>query len=231
MEATPTSPLLPPVRPFAARERSGSSSSKGSDGGSSAASLILPGLKDAVKVPTITSEHQLGLTDLLPPSPMALIHNKSSYIHSPSGLGSPATTSEKSAASLGSLPAANASSASLTLARSYSPSGPSNLSHSASLSHSGLSAQLSTVGPQVLPLDLCNIMSHDATNVQLVRSVNDLTKWLSIIEVGFTTMLEQAAGDSIAEEQEEGAIERDSFTQDMDAWKWDSVTDIVLESS
>lgn len=52
MEATPTSPLLPPVRPFAARERSGSSSSKGSDGGSSAASLILPGLKDAVKVAT-----------------------------------------------------------------------------------------------------------------------------------------------------------------------------------
>lgn len=162
---------------------------------------------------------------------MALIHNKSSYIHSPSGLGSPATTSEKSSVSLGSLPAANASSASLTLARSYSPSGPSNLSHSASLSHSGLSAQLATVGPQVLPLDLCNIMSHDATNVQLVRSVNDLTKWLSIIEVGFTTMLEQAAGDSIAEEQEEGAIERDPFTQDMDAWKWDSVTDIVLESS
>ncbi|KAG2345470.1 hypothetical protein BDR05DRAFT_847015, partial [Suillus weaverae] len=139
------------------------------------------------------------LTDLLPPSPMA-IHNKSSYVHSPSGLGSPATTSEKSSVSLGSIPAANASSASLTLARSHSPSGPSNLSHS------GPSAQLSTVGPQVLPLDLPNIMSHDATNAQLVRSVNDLTKWLSVIEVGFTMMLEQAAGDSIAEEQEEGAI-------------------------
>lgn len=45
-----SSPLLPPVRPFAARERSGSSSSKGSDGSSSAASLIPLGLKDAVKV-------------------------------------------------------------------------------------------------------------------------------------------------------------------------------------
>ncbi|KAG1765007.1 kinase-like domain-containing protein [Suillus occidentalis] len=231
METAPTSPLLPPVRPFAARERSGSSSSRGSDGSNSAASSILPGLKDAVKVPTITSEHQLGLTDLLPPSPMALVHNKGSYVHSPSGLGSPATTSEKSSIGLGSLPAANASSASLTLARSYSPSGPSNLSHSASLSHSGPSAQLPTVGPQVFPLDLCNIMTHDATNAQLVRSVNDLTKWLSVIEVGFTNMLEQAAGDSIAEEQEEGAIERDPFMEDTDAWKWDSVTDIVLESS
>ncbi|KAG1742854.1 kinase-like domain-containing protein [Suillus lakei] len=230
METTPISPLLPPVRPFAVRERSGSSSSKGSDASSSAASLILPGLKDAVKVPTITSEHQLGLTDLLPPSPMALVHNKSSYVHSPSGLGSPATTSEKSSVGLGSLPAANTSSASLTLARSHSPSGPSNLSHSASLSHSGTSAQLPTVGPQVLPLDLCNLMSHDATNAQLVRSVNDLTKWLSVIEVGFTMMLEQAAGNSIAEEQE-GINEGDSFTEDTDAWKWDSVTDIVLESS
>lgn len=45
-----SSPLLPPVRPFAARERSGSSSSKGSDASSSAASLIPLGLKDAVKV-------------------------------------------------------------------------------------------------------------------------------------------------------------------------------------
>ncbi|KAG0707307.1 kinase-like domain-containing protein [Suillus ampliporus] len=225
METTPTSPLLPPVRPFAVRERSGSSSSKGSDASSSAASLILPGLKDAVKVPTITSEHQLGLTDLLPPSPLALVHNKSSFVHSPSGLGSPVTTSEKISVGLGSLPAANASSTSLTLARSHSPSGPLNLSHS------GTSAQLSTVGPQVLPLDLCSLMSHDATNAQLVRSVNDLTKWLSVIEVGFTTMLEQAAGDSIAEEQEEVAIEGESFTEDTDAWKWDSVTDIVLESS
>ncbi|KAG2079030.1 kinase-like protein [Suillus decipiens] len=229
VETTPISPLLPPVRPFVVRERSGSSSSKGSDGSSSAASLILPGLKDAVKVPTITSEHQLGLTDLLPPSPM-IVHNKSSYVHSPNGFGSPSTTSEKSSVSLGSLPAANASSTSLTLARSHSPSRPSNLFHSASLSHSGPSAQLSIAGPQVLPLDLCNIMSHDATNVQLVRSVNDLTKWLSVIEVGFTMMLEQAAGDSIAEEQE-GAIETNSFTEDTDTWKWDSVTDIVLESS
>ncbi|KAG2150611.1 kinase-like domain-containing protein [Suillus clintonianus] len=230
IETTPISPLLPPVRPFATRERSGSSSSKGSDASSPAASLILPGLKDAVKVPTITSEHQLGLTDLLPPSPLALVHNKSSYVHSPSGLGSPMTTSER-ASVLGSLPAANTSSASLTLARSHSPSGPSNLSHSASLSHSGPSAQMSTVGPQVLPLDLCSLMSHDATNAQLVRSVNDLTKWLAVIEVGFTTMLDQAAGDSIAEEQEESAIEGDSLTEDTDAWKWDSVTDIVLESS
>ena len=50
MENIPTSPLMPPIRPFAARDRSGSSSSKGSDGANSTKSLVLPGLKDAVKV-------------------------------------------------------------------------------------------------------------------------------------------------------------------------------------
>lgn len=50
MESTPALPLLPPVRPFAARDRSGSASSKGSDGANSTKSLVLPGLKDAIKV-------------------------------------------------------------------------------------------------------------------------------------------------------------------------------------
>jgi hypothetical protein len=59
METTATSPLLPPVRPFAVRERSGSSSSKGSDAGSPAASLILSGLKDAVKVAGSDLENEL----------------------------------------------------------------------------------------------------------------------------------------------------------------------------
>jgi hypothetical protein len=70
---------------------------------------------------------------------------------------------------------------------------------------------LSAVGPPVLALDLYALMSHDATNMQLARSVDDLTKWFSVLEVGFTKMLEQAAVDSIAEEQEEVAAE-DSYT-------------------
>ena len=53
MESTLVSPLMPPVRPFAVRDRSGSSSSKGSDGANSTKNLVLPGLKDAVKVKTI----------------------------------------------------------------------------------------------------------------------------------------------------------------------------------
>lgn len=55
MESTPASPLVPPIRPFAVRDRRGSSSSKGSDGANPTKSLVLPGLKDAVKVRFITS--------------------------------------------------------------------------------------------------------------------------------------------------------------------------------
>lgn len=54
MESTPASPLMPPMRPFAVRDRSGSSSSKGSDGTNSAKSLVLPGQKDPVKVKHVT---------------------------------------------------------------------------------------------------------------------------------------------------------------------------------
>ena len=54
MESTSASPLLPPVRPFVLRDRSGSASSKGSDGTNSSKSLVLPGLKDAVKVKLTT---------------------------------------------------------------------------------------------------------------------------------------------------------------------------------
>lgn len=58
MENSPASPLVPPIRPFVTRERSASSSSKGSSG-SSPRSLILPGLKDAVKVrwPELPQDH------------------------------------------------------------------------------------------------------------------------------------------------------------------------------
>jgi len=170
----------------------------------------------------------LGLIDLLPSSP--LVHHKISFAPSLSGLTSAATSSEKVPVNIGSLPAANTSSASLALARSHSPSGPSNQSHSASLSNSSTSAGSSTIGPPVVALDFCTLMSHDATNAQMVRTVNDLTKWLSVLEGGFTKMLEQSTGDSIAEEQEEVAVEN-LPRRDTETSKWDSVTDIVLESN
>ncbi|KAF9241511.1 Pkinase-domain-containing protein [Melanogaster broomeanus] len=180
MESTPASPLMPPVRPFAVRERSGSSSSKGSDGSNSAKSPILPGLKDAVKVSTLTSEHQMGMTDLLPPSPSSLIPGSRSLVHSSSMFGSNP---------LGSLSDANSSTVSLPIPRNASPPrldrrgkpGFTQFSHATSLSLT---------------------ISQEATNSHLARTVEDLSRWFSVIEVGFANMLEQPGDDAIAEEQE-----------------------------
>jgi len=216
MESTPTSPLMPPVRPFAARERSGSSSSKGSDGTSSSKSLILPGLKDAVKVPFLTSEHQMGMTDLLPSSPSAMMSSSQPNIHSPTPLGSH---------NLGFRADANASTTSLPNTRSCSPSRSdrrgkssfSKFSHATSLSLTSVPVE-STLGPPIQPLDFASLTeSQEATNSCLARTVDDLTRWFSVIEVGFASILEQSGGDAIAEEQEETPTERASFNAIGDA--------------
>jgi len=71
----------------------------------------------------------------------------------------------------------------------------------------------SALGPPVQPLDFVSLTeSHEATNSHLARTVDDLTRWLSAIEVGFANMLEQSGGDAIAEEQEETPTEQASFS-------------------
>uniref|UniRef100_A0A0W0FZX5 non-specific serine/threonine protein kinase n=1 Tax=Moniliophthora roreri TaxID=221103 RepID=A0A0W0FZX5_MONRR len=85
----PDSPLIPPVKPFAEarRNRSGSDSSSSSR---AAINLGTPGLKDVIKIPSLSSEHQLGLSDLLPPSPSALV-NPRTFSPTPSHLNSTMT--------------------------------------------------------------------------------------------------------------------------------------------
>ncbi|KAH0827791.1 kinase-like domain-containing protein [Lanmaoa asiatica] len=210
MDSTPVSPLIPPVRPFAVRDRSGSSSSKGSDSANSTKSLVLPGLKDAVKVPFLTSEHQMGMTDLLlPPSPLAIVPSSQPNILSPTPLGSH---------NLGIRADANASTTSLPNTRSSSPprtdrrgkSGFTKFSHATSLSLTSVPVE-STFGPPIQPLDFVSLTdSQEATNSYLARTVDDLTRWFSVIEVGFANMLEQSGGDAIAEEQEETPTEQAS---------------------
>jgi len=71
----------------------------------------------------------------------------------------------------------------------------------------------STLGPPIQPLDFVSLTeSQEATNSYLARTVDDLTRWFSVIEVGFATMLEQSGGNAIAEEQEETPTEQASFS-------------------
>lgn len=45
-------------------------------------------------------------------------------------------------------------------------------------------------------------ISHEATHAQLSNTVDDLAQWLSVVEIGLTSLLETANEDIIEEEQE-----------------------------
>jgi len=49
------------------------------------------------------------------------------------------------------------------------------------------------------------MLSHEGTHAELARTVADLTKWLSVVEVGLSGMLDTAGENTIAEEQEDNA--------------------------
>ena len=91
-------------------------------------------------------------------------------------------------------------------------------SHSRSLSLGG-SQTLTTVPsdlPPIRPLDLEPLMhSHELTHAELARTVDDLQKWMSIVEVGLVQMLERTAQDqlTIEEETEDGSV-YDHYLQD-----------------
>jgi len=152
----------------------------------------------------------MGMTDLLPPSPSTIVSNSHPHILSPTPLGSH---------NLGIRGDANASTISLPSTRSSSPpradrrgiSGFTKFSHATSLSLTSVPVE-STLGPPIQPLDFVSLTeSQEATNSHLARTVDDLTRWFSAIEVGFANMLEQSGGDAIAEEQEETPTEQASF--------------------
>jgi hypothetical protein len=45
--------------------------------------------------------------------------------------------------------------------------------------------------------------SHEGTHTELARTVEDLTQWLSVVEVGLSEMLDGSGENTIAEEQED----------------------------
>ncbi|KAI0759832.1 hypothetical protein BD413DRAFT_487267 [Trametes elegans] len=196
-----------PVRPFAKRgeERSGSPAESSFNLSSG---IPLPGLRDVLKIPTLSSEHKLGMSDLLPPSPspFPMPHRSAK---SSSGLPQPNSTASSSTTSLNSLASyPNHSSTDLRLAPSDITSSLTSHTHSLSFggSHSLPSLPSDALaGPPVRPLDLAPLVhSHEATHLELARTVDELQQWMSVVEAGLTQMLERPSQDTIKEEQEDG---------------------------
>lgn len=57
------------------------------------------------------------------------------------------------------------------------------------------------------------MLSHESTHAELAQTVDDLTRWLSVVEVGLSRMLETPGEDTITEEQEEHTDNADIWTE------------------
>lgn len=75
--------------------------------------------------------------------------------------------------------------------------------------------------PVLRPLDYSSLVSIESTQTELARTIDDLSKCLSVVEIGFTSMLDTVYADTIEEEQEDTAdpIITDSETeQEQDSY-------------
>ncbi|KAF8622349.1 hypothetical protein AX15_007081 [Amanita polypyramis BW_CC] len=150
--------------------------------------LGTPGLKDVIKVPSLTSQQQFGRYDLLPPSPStsttpyrSLTNNHGSN-HVPSRRqGNPVELHRSNVIHK------KQTSELLTGA-------PSNIHYSA------LRGQITSLGPSIAPLDYTELIANDSTSSELARMLGDLSQWLSVIEMGLTGALDNTLSDAIEEE-------------------------------
>ncbi|KAI0266876.1 hypothetical protein BC834DRAFT_118442 [Gloeopeniophorella convolvens] len=204
-----TTPIAPPVKPFAKASRDRSGGSAGGIGDLSS----LPGLKDVLKVPTL--EHQLGMTDLLPPSPTTLTTNLKPFTAAPSHLnfsfvpldGTHPQSANASLAPSTSFGRANGISH-LIPSPDLHPGLPSSASSSLFPAVHRRNGSFPSTSPTSLPpvrkLDFAALMaSHEDTHAELGRIVDDLMQWLSITELGLTQLLERSSEDRIEEEAED----------------------------
>ncbi|KAJ3822250.1 STE/STE20/YSK protein kinase [Lentinula raphanica] len=160
--------------------------------------LGTPGLKDVLKIPSLSSEHQLGLTDLLPPSPSV---NSRIFSSSQSHLNTSTTTNPSPAPFVH--PNFKDAGSSFSLVGSIT----------------SLSGQ--SVVPILRPLDYSTLVSVESTQAELARTIDDLAKCLSIVETGLTSMLDTVYANAIEEEQEEsveGNITDAEIEQEQDSY-------------
>ncbi|KAJ7783031.1 Pkinase-domain-containing protein [Mycena metata] len=193
----------PPVPPFArsGRERSGSDSSNASY----TPGLGTPGLKDVLKIPSLTSEHHLGISDLLPPSPSAVGYSPRTFIPSASQLGTEAVSAPLGAFSLG-LPR---TSSPPPFESRHATEPPHHAAYSRSHRQSSSLASISSissVGPAIRPLDYAALITSESTHTELARTIDDLSQWLSIVENGLGNMLDMTTYASTIAEEQEGSL-------------------------
>lgn len=166
-------------------------------------SLGTPGLKDVLKIPSLTTEHHLGMADLLPPSPSAVASGPRLFTPVASNLGSIVQGSKRDDPRL------------ISDVRDFVASPTTSPFIRPSLSEAGMggtpehelsnlsdhffsqSARLRPVGY----LDYPSLIVSKNPHKELMRTIDDLSRWLAVVEGGLDGILEQSSINMIAEEQ------------------------------
>ncbi|KXN90909.1 hypothetical protein AN958_02691 [Leucoagaricus sp. SymC.cos] len=170
--------------------------------------LGTPGLKDVLKVPSLSSEHHLGFTDLLPPSPSAFTAHPQVRNHTPSGLSSSMDYRRSSSVM-------RQTSDSDVVTRSASPY-VSNLpikvdSTDYKIPAPSLFRPVDMSSAAVVPLDYSSLInsSREELHVELTQTIEQLAGWLGVLEGGLVSILDRPPSNVIEEERElTSAIER-----------------------
>lgn len=173
-------PLVPPIKPFAQkRMRSESSGSESAAG--------VPSLKDVLKVPSLSSEHHLGIADLLPPSPAPVFSASRTFLPSPGG-ESNTSGKETLAAVSSSIP---------PVPHTGTPVSPIP---GFPLDNAGPASFTEATTP--LPDFQHLIADPEMVQFHLAKTLDDLSSLLSTVESGLATLLD----DTIKEEQQNIAL-------------------------
>jgi protein-serine/threonine kinase len=142
------------------------------------------------------------MSDLLPPSPSVVHPAARLFIPSPSHLAASSasmTYSEKqSDERQRSSTIDTARVSALNIARSSSPTSYEDYE----VDHDDRGATfLTDSGPIIRPLDYSVLMvSGDHTNEELARTVDDLSQWMSVVQSGFSSLLD--INETVIEEEE-----------------------------
>ena len=187
----------------------------------------IPGLKDVLKVPSLTSEMHLGIADLLPPSPSAASSNRRFFTPIPSSLGSNVISSDTSNNAMSSslqtrLPPSSPLAPPSIPVQASAPNSPRPEPVDASATTSGYAlnghkvtssvSSISSLGPPMRPLDLgALISSHESTHAELARTVDELLQWLNIVENGLSQVLHKKSDFVIQSTGEIDAVQEDEL--------------------
>ncbi|KAF8581957.1 kinase-like protein [Ramaria rubella] len=187
METVMTPPSVAPLR--INRNRSGSTSvSAGgyrSEGEGSALRAPPVALRDVLKLSPLRTDIGDGAADLLPPSPSVMSPPMPSRLPAPHP--APANT-------------AHAPADHPPLQTTTAPPSVSNAD--------ALQAHSELKPPTIRPLDFMAFVASPAeTHVELARTVDELSRWLAVVETGLAGILERAAAGGTGEN---GIIEQDA---------------------